>query len=195
MLRAIVFDFGNVVGFFSHRKAAQQLAAYTTAKAEEIQAFLFADHLEDDYESGRLSTVEYRRIVRDQFPLTCSDEQFDQAVSDMFAPNREVCALIPSFKERFKLLLLSNTNDLHYRHFSRQFANTLGHFDEQVLSHRVGMRKPDPKIYEHCLHLAGVDASQCLFIDDLQANIEGAKKCGWQGILYRPGHSLKHLLA
>ena len=55
-ITTVVFDFGNVLGLFSHRKAAEQLAAYTGASAEAIQAYLFGGQLEDDYEAGRLST-------------------------------------------------------------------------------------------------------------------------------------------
>ena len=55
-IRAIVFDFGNVVGFFSHLQSARQLAAHGTASPEAIAAFLYGGQLEEDYESGRLSS-------------------------------------------------------------------------------------------------------------------------------------------
>ena len=191
----VVFDFGNVLGFFSHRRAAEQLAAYTDAAPEAIQAYLFGGRLEDDFESGRLSAEVFRGMVRETFHLRCDDARFDAAFGDMFSPNPEACPLPALLRPRYRVLLLSNTNELHARRFLRQFADVLAPFDALVLSHEVGVRKPDPRIYEHCRRLAGVPASECLFIDDLPSNVEAAAACGWKGIVYRRGDDLRRALA
>jgi putative hydrolase of the HAD superfamily len=193
-ISTVVFDFGNVVAFFSHRRAAEQLAALGTAPAEVILSSLFGGPLEDDYDSGRLATADYLALLRRQFGLAGSDEQIARAYSDIFTPNDEVIALLPQLKGRYKLLLLSNTNDLHYRHFRRQFADALAPFDALVASHEVGVRKPHAHIYRHCERLADCPAERCLFIDDLPANVAAAQGCGWQGVVYRPGSDLRQLL-
>jgi len=193
-IRTIVFDFGNVLGFFSHRQAAEQLAAYSPLSADDILTLYLDRRLEDDFESGRISLPDLRTRVRQSCEVTCSDEQLDAAIADMFTPNAEVCALVPAFKPRYRLLLLSNTNELHAIQFRRQFADTLAHFDGLILSHEVGLRKPCADIYTHCHKLADCEPSQCLFIDDLSANIEAARACGWQGIVYHPGLDLRHEL-
>jgi putative hydrolase of the HAD superfamily len=194
-IRTIVFDFGNVVGFFSHRRAAEQLAAYGDVAPEAIQAFLFGNNVEDDYESGRLSTPQLMNLVRDHFRLRCTDEQFAVAFGDMFWPNDEVCGLVPRLARRHRLLLLSNTNELHARVFLKRFRDTLRHFDALVLSHQVGVRKPDPRVYARCRGLAGTAARECLFIDDLPSNVEAARACGWQGLVYERGMDLGAALA
>jgi HAD superfamily hydrolase (TIGR01509 family) len=196
VISTIVFDFGNVVAQFSHRKAAEQIAAFGSASAASIQAYLFGAKLEDDLESGRIAPQIFIGMVRDTFHLQCTDEQFTRAYVDMFTANAEVCDLLPRLKPRYKLLLLSNTNDLHARHFLAKFREQLAPFEAVVLSHEVGIRKPDPRIYEYCRRKAGSPpASECLFIDDLAANIEGVRHCGWQGIVYRPGENLVQQLA
>jgi putative hydrolase of the HAD superfamily len=194
-ISTVVFDFGNVLGFFSHRKAAEQLAAYSPLSAEFIQAYLFGGKIEDDYESSRLTTPVLRAMVRETCRVSCTDEQFAVALSDMFSPNPDVCSLVPLFKPRYRLVLLSNTNDLHARQFLRQFQDTLAHFDHVVLSHQVGVRKPDPRIYAHCQRLAGCPAAECLFIDDLPTNVQAARACGWQGLVYERGCDLRRALA
>ncbi len=194
-ISTVVFDFGNVLGFFSHRRAATQLAAYSrTASADDFQALLFNGQLEDDYEAGRLSTTALLALLRDQFALSGTDEQLGLALADMFAPNVEVCALVPLLKRRYRLMLLSNTNDLHYRQFRRQFAHVLDLFDTIVVSHEVGWRKPAPEIYRHAQRLAGCPADECLFIDDLPANVAAARACGWHGIVYERGENLRRRL-
>jgi putative hydrolase of the HAD superfamily len=189
-LRAIVFDFGNVVAFFSHRRAAEQLAAFGDVSPEALQAYLFGGHLEDDYEAGRLSTPVLTALVRETFHLRGTDEQLAAAFSDMFWPNDDVCSLLPRLKPHHRLLLLSNTNELHARRFLDQFKDTLSLFDHLVLSHEVGLRKPDPRVYAHCQRLAGCAAAECLFVDDLPSNVEAARACGWHGIVYQRGMDL-----
>jgi putative hydrolase of the HAD superfamily len=193
-IQTIVFDFGNVLGFFSHQKAAEQLAAYTAAPVEDVMDVISDSHLEEEFESGRLAVADLRRIVCQRLSLNCTDEQFDLAVGDMFTPNPEACALVPALKPRYRLLLLSNTNEIHANQFRRQFAEMFTHFDALVLSHEVGRRKPEPEIYAHCHRLAHCPPSQCLFIDDLPANIEAARAHGWHGIVYRPGLDLRREL-
>src|SRR3954470_24430950 len=194
-ITTLVFDFGNVLGLFSHRKAAEQLAAYTTASPEAIEAYLFGGRLEDDYEAGRLSTPVYTAMVRETFHLSCTDEQFAAAYADMFTPNAGVCDLVPRVRPRYRLVLLSNTSDLHARQFLAQFRATLDHFDAVVLSHEVGARKPDPRIYAECRRRpAGPPPAECLFIDDLPSNVEAARACGWHGIVYRRGDDLARRL-
>ena len=190
-IQTIVFDFGNVLGFFSHRKAAEQLAAYTAAPIADVLDVISDAHLEEEFESGRLAVADLRRLVCQRLSLNCSDEQFDLAVGDMFTPNPDVCELVPLLKPCYRLLLLSNTNEIHAVQFRRQFAETLGHFDALVLSHEVGHRKPRPEIYAHCQRLSHGAPSQCVFIDDLPPNIEAARACGWHGIVYHRGLDLR----
>jgi putative hydrolase of the HAD superfamily len=193
-ITTIVFDFGNVLGFFSHRKAAEQLAVYSPLSVEDILNRYLDPQLEDDFESGRMSLSAFRALVRQRCRVKCDDEQLDQAIADMFTPNHEVCRLVPELKPRYRLVLLSNTNELHAIHFRRQFADTLAHFDALVLSHEIGLRKPSPDIYAHCCRLGGSSASQCVFIDDLPANIDAARACGWHGIVYHRGLDLRREL-
>jgi putative hydrolase of the HAD superfamily len=190
-ITTVVFDFGNVLGFFSHRKSAEQVAAYTDMAPEAVQAYLYGGKLEEDYESGRLSTPVFTGMARETCRLRCGDEQFALAFADMFTPNHEVCALVPLLKPRYRLVLLSNTNDLHYRQFRGQFADVLAHFDGLVLSHEAGVRKPRPEIYQACLRVAGRPAGECIFVDDLPSNVEAARACGWHGLVYRRGADLR----
>jgi putative hydrolase of the HAD superfamily len=194
-IATIVFDFGNVVGWFSHRQAAEQLAAFGRASPDEILTHLFSGALEDEYESGRISSAAYVEQVCRTFELTCSPAEFALAYSDMFTPNDAVCSLLPRLKSGYRLLLLSNTTELHSRHFIAQFAEHMRWFDHLVLSHEVGVRKPQPAIYEHCRKLVGCRAEECVFIDDVAANVAGAKACGWRGIVYRRGDDLAGQLA
>jgi FMN phosphatase YigB (HAD superfamily) len=184
-IKAIVFDFGKVVGLFDHRVTTNRLLSYASLSADELHGRLFDTALEDDYESGRLTTEQFLRAIRESCRLSCSEAFLAAAWADIFLPNPDVCALVPKLKPYYRLLLASNTNELHSQQFTRQFADVLAHFDAIILSHRIGVRKPRPGFFEHCRKLADCPPAECLFIDDLPANVAGAIACGWQGIVYK----------
>src|SRR5260370_37185383 len=96
----------------------------------------------------------------------------------MFWPNRDVCELIPRLKTRYRLLLGSNTNELHTPRFKMQFAETLAHFDSLVLSYEIRIFNPDARFFEPCQSLAHSEPSACRFIYDMPAYSGGAQGFG-----------------
>ena len=190
-IKTIIFDFGNVIGFFDHRRITRRLAAETGVPEEFWQRHLLDAALEDDYESGRLSTADFLRRVRESTRLDIPEALLVEAYSDIFWPNLEVCDFVPKLKACYRLLLGSNTSELHARQFRRQFSETLRHFDALVLSYEIGARKPKAAFFEQCLRLAQGDAEECVFIDDLPRNVEGARACGIHGIVYQNFDDLK----
>jgi putative hydrolase of the HAD superfamily len=193
-IQSIVFDFGNVIGFFDYGPAVTRLASHGCVTPDAIRASVFTDELEDAYESGKISSEEFLSRLRGLCQLRCTDDETARAFADIFWPNEDVCALVPRLKPHYRLLLGSNTNELHSRHFREQFADTLKYFDALILSHEAGARKPKRAFFEYAQRFAGCAPQECLFIDDLPANIEGARACGWQGIVYRDFEDLHRRL-
>jgi putative hydrolase of the HAD superfamily len=183
MIRTILFDFGNVIGFFDHRRAIKKLLRHTDMPAAELTLVLYGGTLEDDFELGRISTTEYFDAVRADGRLTCGREEFVSAFVDIFWENTPVTALIPRLKKNYRLVLASNTNDAHFTHYRRQFEHVLGHFDHLVVSHEIQARKPHREFYERCHAFAQCEPGECLFIDDLPSNISSAQAFGWKGIV------------
>ncbi len=67
-------------------------------------------------------------------------------------------------------------------------------FDAVVISAEVGMRKPEPRIFLHAAGLLGLDPQECVFIDDIQANISAAEALGFAGILHSAaGHTAERV--
>ena len=191
MIETIAFDFGRVIAHFDHGRTLGKLTAYTDMPQEEMFAHIYGGDLEDEFESGRLSEQEFLRRFRTVCRLGCEAEFLAEAVADIFWPNEPVCALIPQLKRRYRLVLASNTNSIHARKFVPQLADTLRHFDALVLSHEVGARKPSRAFYERVIAAAGMPAERCLFIDDLPANVAGAKACGMHGLVYTDADTLR----
>ena len=111
---------------------------------------------------------------------------------DIFWPNDDVGRLVPRLRPRYRVLLASNTNAAHFGRFTEQFAGVLSpaNFDHLCASHLGGCRKPEAGFFAYCQRHADADPAECVFIDDLPANVEAARSHGWHGIDYRPGDDL-----
>lgn len=57
-------------------------------------------------------------------------------------------------------------------------------FDGMVVSALVHLMKPDARIYQHLAATYGLDPAECLFVDDVAVNVEGARRAGMQGLVY-----------
>ena len=98
--------------------------------------------------------------------------------------NRNVIELIPALKEKHKVVLLSNTNSIHKR-YGYGHLDFIKWFDKIFLSHEIGAVKPEEKIYRAVESYMQEKSSEHFFIDDIQEYIEGAKKCGWDGVQFK----------
>ena len=193
-LPALIFDFGNVVAHFDYGKAATRLGARLGVSGEALLDRLrplgFGD-LVKSYEAGRIPAEAFSKGVADLAGLTITHDEFAAAWSDIFEPNESLAPLFGFFKGAgYTLILGSNTNDLHAAQFRRQFAGSLAHFDKLVLSYEVGHIKPSAAFYLACAEAAGARPSDCLFIDDLIENVEGARDAGLVGVHYRSTEEL-----
>ena len=191
---ALIFDFGNVVAHFDYRKAASKLGARLGLSGEELLDRLrplgFSDLLKS-YESGKISAEEFSKGVSELIGLEITHHEFVAAWADIFTANESIAPLFAFFKrEGYTLVLGSNTNDLHASQFRRQFAETLTHFDRLVLSYEVGHIKPSESFYLACAEAAEAEPADCVFIDDLAENVEGAKAAGLVGVLYQSTEGL-----
>lgn len=191
---ALIFDFGNVIAYFDFEKATTKLGARLGLSGRELLDRLgplgFKELLQG-YESGRTSAVEFGRGFLGLINLEIAHDEFAAAWADIFSANESIVPLVEGLKARgHRLVLGSNTNDLHAAHFRDQFASTLAHFDKLVLSYEVGHLKPHRDFYLACAAAAGLPPADCVFIDDLAENVEGARAAGLRAILYESTEQL-----
>ena len=81
----------------------------------------------------------------------------------------------------FRTALLSNSwgADDYPRHLFPEL------FDAVVISAEAGMRKPEPRIFLHVTGLLGLEPAECVFIDDIEANVQAAEAVGIAGVHHR----------
>lgn len=179
MIKTIIFDLGGVLYRINHERTREALAALAfTPEAVllklEAQADVFSN-----YESGKLTSAEFRDSLRTSYGMTASDEQIDHAWNAMLGGIFPYSMdLIQSLNNRYKLYILSNINDIHFKAIEKECAALFGCFDECFFSYKIGMRKPDTEIYSHVLHATNSLPEHTIFIDDAPQNILGARGLG-----------------
>lgn len=187
--RCIVFDFGNVIALFDHMIACQRLASLSRPPRDpqDVYGHIFKTSLEEDYDCGRVSTATFIDHLRRDLQLEAPDEVIARAWCDIFTPNPAIEALIVEEKRRgSRLVLASNTNELHYQWFSRSFERVVQLFDEQVLSFSVGARKPAVPFFEACIRASDRAADEIIYIDDRPDYVAVATALGMRAFVYDP---------
>jgi putative hydrolase of the HAD superfamily len=184
-----MFDFGNVIAFFDYMLIYGRFGARLGLSAEEFKALVESKGMARmlaEFERGTLAPEEFARLVQEEVGLAISFEEFAADWEDIFEINQPVADLVAGLKRAgYTLVLGSNTNGIHAPFYRRRYREALDPFDHFIYSHEARFLKPDRGFFEACVQAAGVPAGSCLFIDDLEANVEGAREAGLRGIVYR----------
>ncbi|MBS0604080.1 MAG: HAD family phosphatase [Verrucomicrobia bacterium] len=174
MKRTIFFDLGNVLIFFDHQKMCRQVAEYSSLDEQLVQSVMhkYGDLYERGHVNSQMIHDELCRMAQKKLHFAT----MMHAVSDIFEPNEPVIATAHHLKEKgHRLFLLSNTCEAHFTFASNHFP-FLKIFDGYVLSYEVGARKPEKKIYEKALEIAGCqNKKECFYTDDILPYIESAR--------------------
>ena len=101
--------------------------------------------------------------------------------------------IIPKLKRKYRLILLSNTDELHYSYIKKEFP-VLDYFDGFVLSHKVGMRKPNPLIFLKSIKKSKTMPWNCIYFDDIPEFVIMARLLGIRAHQYSSSLKLKDAL-
>lgn len=177
-ITAVTFDLGNVLVKVDHRRFCRGLAALLNRPSEEVYAEVINSHLEQDYDTGRITSQDFYRRVIGHFRLDLPYPRFCALWNEIFAPMAGMEEVVARLAPRFPLYLLSNTNTLHFDYLRDRFSSILNHFRAFILSYRVGSRKPEAEIYQTLIRAVGRPPEQILFVDDKPPFVEAARLHG-----------------
>ncbi|HWC88135.1 MAG TPA: HAD family phosphatase [Pirellulales bacterium] len=184
--RFLYFDLGNVLVMFDHRLACRNLATLLGCDPERVWDFVFAGGLNARIDAGTLTTDELYELVCQEFGCRPPLEKLALAGSEIFELNYSMNAVLGRLASAgYRLGLLSNTSDLHWKYLTNdRYWLIPDAFEQWVLSYRVGLMKPDPRIYQLAARQAGVEPHEVFYVDDLAVNVAGAREAGLDAVQY-----------
>ena len=185
MIRALIFDLGNVLVFFSHERMFRQIGELVGHDGYEVRRRLAETDLLAQYEYGSITTAQVHQAIERLFQRVIDFQALVRAASDIFWPNESIMPVIEQLAAQgHPLVLLSNTCDAHVQWVDARFP-VLRHFRRRVLSFEAGSRKPEPAIFAEAARAAGVAASDCFFTDDTPGHVEAARQLGFDAVPFR----------
>lgn len=178
MIKTLIFDFGDV--FINLDKQA------TLRELQKLDISNFSEALVNhnkSYEMGLISSETFLTTYIDEFSHLTSDQIRDSwnAILMDFPEYRFKFIKKLSEEKDFKLILLSNTNEIHIDWIKQNvafFEDFKNCFDSFYLSHEINLRKPNADIFEYVLKTEDLIAEECLFIDDTPENTIAAARLG-----------------
>lgn len=183
MVKAFIFDIGNVLLRFDFAPAVKHLSAHSSV--DPTIGLAEVERLKLPYERGDTDTPTFLRQIRKALGYEGSDEELVRCYQEIFWANEPMHRLVETLAPQFPLFLLSNTSQLHLDYVEATFP-VFRHFRGGIYSHLAGCAKPEAIIYEKVLSSFDLDPASTIFIDDLLPNIETARSLGFHAIHYDP---------
>ncbi len=189
-VETIIFDIGRVIVRIEPRRAlmlsgATALAADAGPSAEKMWAAVQADPIWQDWQEGRVTAAQWHQNLCSRFGRQISFDDFCRSWNNVISPDLILPErLFRELAKRVRLVLLSNTDEIHVAHMREAFGFTR-YFDAKLYSCEVGASKPSRAIFQAALRATNTPAPRALFIDDVRAYVLAARKYGLQAIQFR----------
>jgi putative hydrolase of the HAD superfamily len=201
-IKNIVLDLGGVLFAIDYRLTQQAFVNLGCKNFEAIYSQAQQSDLFNKFETGQLTEAVFFEELKNLSDLkTISHTDIKQAWNAMLIDlPKENYLLLKELKPKYRVFLLSNTNQTHITAFEKLIPKTCtvsefeGLFEKIYYSCRIRLRKPDLACFLHVLTHSNLNPAETVFIDDSTQHVEGAKKAGIAAYWLQKGTSTKDLI-
>jgi putative hydrolase of the HAD superfamily len=200
-IKHIIFDLGGVIINLDIPRTIAEFNKLSERPFETIYTQLQQTPIFDEFDKGQVSEEIFFEEIKRLLQVPVTNRQLLDAWNAMlldFPAHR--LELLKTLKTKYRLFLLSNTNETHVAEFEKQLQLAHGYknlepfFEKVYYSCRINMRKPDTEIFEFVLNENKLKPEETLFIDDSPQHIEGALKSGIRAHFLTKGKEVETLL-
>lgn len=192
MIKNIIFDLGNVL--LDQKNITADVYFTSVLHIPELDSKIFYAHYKKDAVCGLISFKKLVKLYKEHFKNNLPDDEVVRRytqlyINDIFKVNSELLNLIKELKCRYKIYMMTNTLEPHFEHWK-----TLGfdaYFDRIFRSDTDHFMKPEKQSYEYVVEQIDSKPEECVFVDDLPENIQGANQIGINGIVFTNFQTLK----
>jgi len=183
-IKLIIFDFGGVIINLDREACVRRYQHLGITNADSLLDNYMQSGVFLALEKGDISIDEFHNEIRRISGRNISDKDIDDAFRAFLLdiPKRRMDK-IAELKNQYRIVLLSNTNILHFPMETGKLVNSdyeiCDYFDHCYLSFRMHLSKPDKAIFEALLRNEKIKPQECLYLDDGEKNIETARNLGF----------------
>lgn len=195
-IKNIIFDFGGVIINIDYSACVKEFKNFNVVNFDYIYSQSQQITLFDDFEKGFISPDFFRNKIRELFNFNLSDEEIDFAWNKIIIdiPDERV-RLLKKLRKKYRIFLLSNTNEIHYKFYNKMFFDKYKYnlsdlFYKAYFSFYIGMKKPDRKIFEFLIKDNDLIPDETLFIDDSIQNFMESEKLGIKSCFIDKGQDI-----
>ncbi len=192
----VLFDMHDVLCRYDRDKRVAGLAALSGKTAPAVFDAIWTSGFEAAADAGAMDAASYLRGFGERLGYKITLREWLDNRRDSLTPMPEMLALLAEVKERAKVAVLTNNHTLVRDHLDGMFpelATLCG--DQCFVSAQFKAAKPSPEVYRRCVAAAGIAPENALFIDDAQANVDGALAAGLRAIRFTDASSIRRALA
>jgi putative hydrolase of the HAD superfamily len=177
-IKAVILDVGNVLVEVNIAQAMVRLGRPADVQLHQKIAAIGQWATYDAFERGALREEEFLPALRAHLAVDLHHTELVAGWNALLVRLVDgVEGLLDEVIGRLPVYALTNTNPTHYDYFTRQMP-LLQRLDRIITSFHIGHRKPERQIFQAAAQLVGHPPADLLFIDDLLANVEGARAVG-----------------
>jgi epoxide hydrolase-like predicted phosphatase len=182
-LKAVIFDFGGVLVRTHSQDLRRRWEERLGLQPGQAESIVFGGETDWSVQLGVTTNEAHWQWLGRRFGL--EDDTLEELRRDFFADDALDVGLL-AYIDRLRLAgyhtgILSNAGDNARDFFAHTYSVT-GHFDSITISAEEGIMKPDTRIFEIALRRAGSKPTEAVFVDDLLANVEAARRLGMRGV-------------
>ncbi len=174
----IIFDLGGVLVHLDWDKVCALFVERSDRAPEFVRGEVTNGPIVTRSMRGLIGPREFHEALCDKLGIDVSYESFAGIWTRLLSPNETIVPLVDRLKANHRLVLASNTDEIHFTYAVQHFA-ALRQFDRCFLSYEMGILKPDPAFFRHMLRSLDAPPADCVFIDDRPENVDSAR---WVGI-------------
>jgi len=185
MIKAIIFDYGNVICYFTNEIFVEKIAKIAGKTPEVIKKLIYQDSdVGKRFESGQLSGQQFYEELSQICGINVPYLELKTIYSkDKYIRVEGTKELIEKLKTNYKVSLLSNTSEWDWDYMVESAPEILT-FETISTSFGAKAMKPKKEIFEDALAKLNLKAEECVFVDDILEYVEAAKELGFEAIQF-----------
>ena len=196
-IKAVVFDYGQVISLPQDPKVMDELAKMAGADREKFEPMLW--RLRCEYDRGTISAKQYYKQIFSRLELQAPDDNvMDEMIRMDLSSWRNIdpgtVALMEEVKKAGYILGILSNMPHDFLAWARKNIPIFSLCDESLFSCEVNLIKPEEAIFRKLLSMMGLEGRELVFFDDNAENIKSAKALGLNAFLWKSSENARREL-